>query len=493
MSNLFTKLKNFRLNELLLHISTLLKDMFLAQKPFFEIDVIQKGNFYDKKGRVTFTAWQLTDLAFLAINHTNDFAKYSPTKNDIIDLMNEYHNYDGEFGSKLYENRNSDDTLLMFSIGFSQTQFWYQELYRIKAEYNRQVEILENLTRQISHKYNLDKECIKAIGFNLENTRKLLFCLYALGGKTNDLSKLNIDKNVSEKIPVLSIENLTRIITYYKATYKDIRGDALKENIFFVKPIIETTDKKLIIMNQYLIARKISDGPLWILREHFRKEYETEEFLILLGDLFELYFEKLLGYYLKPNKFRKLKSKGKNKKIADFIIEFKRWNIIIELKSPLLPLPARYKYPDPEIIKKFVDKLSEGIVQLDSTEVELNSKRKKVIKLLVHYDSLYVSDSTLRPIAVEKCIDKINDKSNIFFCDLIDFEQFLQTITEYADGIDTILNEKIELEKRIDGNALGKEFGQIIDRNYQSNYNRFLFEEINHYSNLSKKLLEPLK
>jgi len=105
------------------------------------------------------------------------------------------------------------------------------------------------------------------------------------------------------------------------------------------------------------------------------------------------------------------------------------------------------------------------------------------LKILVHYEPLFISDGVLRPLAVRNCTTELRSQERIFFSDLEDIESLFQIMCDLPALTQTVLLEKLSLEARDDGAAQGREFHQIIERHTEPRVNRFVNDHIDHYSN----------
>jgi len=477
-------LRKYKLDELLLNIGARIRKLYDDQEPVVtETIELQQGSVV-RRGSVTLTAWQLSDLAYLSILHTNDFAQLIPSRKTVVELMNFYHERDGRIGSEWFESLSNEDATLGFAIGFSQKQFWYQEPHRIRAEFNRQVEILEVLAPSSSCSLELNSICRNATGFDLRTFRKLAFALYAVGARNTDLTSFRFIMEGGKLEESITTSNVHQLMDFYTADYRKIRESPLFENAFFAWPIVRTATNRRIAVNEYFLARKLADGPYWVLRNHFMslpKRSDQESFVRYFGELFDLYFEKLLKYCFPPETFNRVKEIPEQRN-ADWVLRYSDWTIIIELKSAFLPLNARKNYPDPADIKSYLPKLSLGIKQLDAT-AEVVGDYDHTLKILVHYEPLFISDGVLRPLAVRNCQKELRSTERIFFSDLEDIEQLFQIMSDSPAVAQAVLLEKLYLETQDNGAAQGKEFNQIIQRHKKIEVNRFVNNHIDHYSN----------
>jgi hypothetical protein len=476
-------LQRYKLDDLLLLIGERIRQLFNANEAATSQVLLQHQGALSRRGSVTVTAWWLADLAHLAIVNSNDFGLKTPSDNDLLELVNLFHHRDERAASAWLGSLADEDKELCIGVGFSQKQFWYQELDRIRSEFNRQVEILEVLSTKASQDLRLDKVCKQATGFGLRTFRKLASVLYAIGGQKTDLTSFRFAESMERLDRAITASNVRELMRSYTADYQQIRNSPLGENAFFMWPLVQASTNRVLAVNEYFLARKIADGPYWIFRNHFMSmpnRTDQEAFVRCFGELFDLYFEKLLRFYFPPSSFRRILGPA-GKRHADWILEYGKWTFLIELKSSFVPLAFRKNYPDPAVIRGYLLKLSDGVSQLDATSQTIGDNNQ-VLKILVHYEPLFVSDGLLRPIAVQNCGNNLASHERIFFSDLQDIEMLFQVMRDSPETAHAILTEKVELDIREDGAAVGREFSQVMNRHCKPEISRFVHGEIDHYS-----------
>lgn len=475
--------KRYRLDHLLLAIGARIMRQFDSGNPVETDALVQHDGPLSRRGLVTIAAWHLSDLAFLSTVWTHDFADRSPRPEDLVDLMNRYHERDGLIGPEWLNSMRPEDALIAWPIGMSQQQFWYQQPHMIRAEFNRQVEMLEFLWRGLRNAPNLDEVCLDATGFNLRQLRKLNFALYAVGARQTDITAMSFDGTSHVVDPIITAPNIEQLIDHYTADYARIRSSVLRENCFFIWPIVRTATGRRIVVNEYFLARKTADGPFWIIRDWYMSRStrsERESFLRYFGELFDLYFEKLLAAYLPPESYCRVKPTV-GQRIADWIIEWEDYVLIVELKSTFLPLSARRSYFKFGQLENYIAKLSEGVLQLDSTERTMDIGGTR-IKLLVHYEPLFVSDVLIRPRAVDMVKDELNSTENIFFSDLQDMEMLVHTMSANPQAARLVLEDMLLHQHPPFDIGNGKEIHDALNRVIPNTPNDFVFNKIDHYS-----------
>jgi len=207
-----------------------------------------------------------------------------------------------------------------------------------------------------------------------------------------------------------------------------------------------------------MLAKKMADGPLWILRDYFRLNKNPQDFVNYFGELFEQYVEDMLATQLNKNQYDRIPESKKEKR-ADWFIYTKNYRIIIELKSSIAGIAIKTLYPDLKNIKTYLERLSKGVLQLDNTERAYPDTNHITIKILVHYETLFFSDGMLRPFIIEQLREKLNTTKNIFLCDIGEFEWFISVMSASEAEAELIIDKKIATQ---DNPKEGIEFSQII-------------------------------
>ena len=423
---LFLHLRRFKLDQLLMLIANEIRRMFNENKPMKNIPVIRYHGPIYEKGKVTVTAWNMSDLAYLAIQKTNDFRGSGPSINNLVELCNLFLAWDNDRAKLEYEGLIGNETALKLLVGLSQKQFWYQEFHRFRDEFNRQVELLEVIPSEIGSQIDLECACNEVSGFDLRTFRTILLGLFSVAITQSDLSYLISDGSAAKAHPALTAKNVNQVIDLYRCDYKEFRQSPLLENHFYIKPIVRTSFNRLIGVNTYMFAKKIADGPFWIIRDYYHSR-GSQSFVNVFGEYFERYVEKLLQHCL-PKKSIDRVPPPQSGRYADWFIYTQHYRLIVELKSSIAGLMMRRNYPDIESILNYLEKFKEGVLQLDSTAQAYPDATRTTIKILVHYEILGLSDGFLRPIVVDAIKEKLENTEHVYFCDINEFEWFISIL-----------------------------------------------------------------
>jgi len=475
--DLFWYLRRSKLDHLLFLIADAIRGMFDHNEPVMTVPAVQLDGLYPRSGNVTVTAWNLSDLAYLAIRESNDFQAREPSVHDLVALCNLFLAWDEQRSREECAGLSNDEFLLKFSVGFSQKQFWYQELHRIRHDFNRQVELLEVIPAELGSCAELDAACVAATGFDVKTFRVILFGLYVVAGTRADIAHITSDAGGATKFhPALTAKNVNTVANLYASDYAEIRNSPLAENHFHVKPVVRTSSDRLCALNTYLFAKKVADGPFWAIREHHRVA-GSQAFVNAFGGYFEYYVEKLLRHCLRNDRFTRVPQPRRGA-YADWFLYTSKYRVIVELKSSLAALMIRRLYPDIQAIRSYLGKFQKGILQLDSTEQAYPDPSRTTIKLLVHYETLYTSDGALRPMVVESVAGQLKNANNVYFCDIGEFEWLVCIAGASESAAENVLAAKIAAEVHPE---LGREFTQVIPRVTEL-ANTYIMKHIDHWA-----------
>ena len=475
IGEMFRHLRRIKLDQLLRLIADEIRGMFNLNKPMKDVPVIRYYGPLYEKGKVTVTAWNLSDLAYLAIQESSDFQELEPSINNLIELCNFFLALDNDHAKEEYEGLTTNETKLKILVGLTKKQLWYQERYRFRDEFNRQVELLEVIPSEIKSQVELEGVCKEVSGFDLRTFRTILLALFSVAITQSDLSYLTSDGSAMKAHPALSVRNVVQVADLYTGDYQEFRQSPLLENHFYIKPIVRTSFNRIIGVNTYMFAKKIADGPFWIIRDYYRSR-GSQAFVNAFGEYFERYVEKLLQHCLPRKSFARVPA-PKSGRYADWFIYTQHYRLIVELKSSIAGLMMRRLYPDIESIQNYLEKLQEGVLQLDSTAQAYPDATRTIIKLIVHYETFHLSDTLLRPIVVDAVKEKLTNTEHVYFCDIGEFEWFISILGDSESVAESILAAKIDVESQP---AAGREFSQVIPRITDIG-NLYINKSLNHW------------
>ena len=495
-SSYYRSLRKLKLDDALRNAADYTRIMLSRDEPVH--DFIVRDRMLLKKYKITVAAWNLSEVAYHAIIAANDYGKKVDDE-FLFYAVNEHILFREAISKENYNATNKDDILMRILVGLSQQQFWYQETLWLREEFNRQVEILHKIPESICAPElfgceNFDWVFKKALDMSIDDFRSVIMLLHALNMAKLDLSRVCLPQDIIKIHSAFTDDNLRKVIEFYSTTYKGVRNSrfGIRENYLALKPIVQTDKNVLVIPDAYLMAKKMVDGPLWVIRDSFQSlpdKKSRNRFVNGYGYLFEKYVENMLKSQLSDDKYERiLESEDEGVKRADFFIKTKKYRIIVELKSGILPMMAKKMYPNMGDLKNYLEEFSKGAVQLDHTENDFVDNDRESAKILVHYEMLYVSDVLIRPYVIKTLEGKLNNKRNIFFCDVGELEWLVSVLGSSESEFEEILARKIL--KQNDG-LNNMEFRQIIPDVTEVN-NKYNHEVLNHWQKQLPGLYEKV-
>ena len=477
-STFYRRLKTFQLTDLLVQIGDLSKLLFENDNSVIEVPYTQTVGPYRRKRTMTVTAWWLVDIAYYAIQNTHDFAPSVPTRQDLMQIYSDYLQFDEKRTKQTLGTSPATEDLMTYLFGLSEKTFWYQELFKTKGRFNRDVELLEIVPTKVGSDIDVNEIIVESTGFNIRQFRKLLLALFTASLKQADLSTLTENGTAVRFDPVLTRDNLMRVVEMYSADYSEYRSSSLNENYFLVKPIVRTLHHRYVAISPFLLSRKMYDGVFWQIRDFFHTKTtgDRQRFTNGFGKLFEGYVENLLNHYLPPEQYQHIDQSGE--RVADWIISSPNYTLIVEQKSTVMSLMLRTPYADTQIFEDYQERLVEAVEQLDSSESRYCDNPGANPKLILLYDEILMAENILRDKIVALANDRIENHENYFFVHIDDFEHLMQILSENPNTFDQIMNYKIIVAPSNPGE--GQEFYQIIPRFYDKG-NLYIHNVINHY------------
>ena len=353
----------------------------------FPLNIIKHG-FINQQVEVILSAWEIQDMAYASIVNSNDYRKEIMTRKDAGVVVNLYRGYANEHSNSDYIKKGKLPDIFKFMMGMTYEQFKYQNLAWTYQSFSRNYHILLG-----SNKINRDKivdiNTITKKLFALSADEFLINVFYLLWLCSERPDPLGTDEKLYKRREnsILSKENLERIIDYYSVTYDDVRKSPIQKQLFYSKPFIVTQKKEETIMvSMYLIQMLLADGLYWLIRDYYYKNNKGTGFINAFGTMFEEYFMELAEIYLTKDMWNKIPEK--DKKSADFFVEFEDVVFLFELKSGLLGIKAKQQVPDVQQIDTFYKRnILEAYEQLKISESEYQG-RKPVIKVFLLYESM---------------------------------------------------------------------------------------------------------
>ncbi len=485
MNSFFRILKKYVLEDLLVAIGNVSRNLFNEKDPFINVPVELRvptltslgTGVKVKEGNVSISAWGLLEIAYYAIANTHDFADSSPTFLDIVKICNEYTSFENSQSKEVYEHTDSSKRIFFDLFGIAQKEFWFQNPFSLLLQFSRDVEMLQVLPEQIGSDVDFNQVFKEITGYGIKDFRLILLIIVFMGLKSADLGVSNIDASLQKANPILTKENIYTVIRSLSAGYDTYRTSSLRQQCFYSKPIVHTSHGKYVLVNQFLAVKKFSDGVFWILRDHYARKDKTEsrKFTDLFDRLFEKYVENLFVCYLHGDQYDRIPEGCEPR--ADWRIESCQYQIVLEQKSSLLSILLKDIHADIDRYDEFLERLKKGITQLIKTANAYSSAEKQTVKLLLLYDQLYMSENILKDLLVDYAKMDKEEAASFFIINIADFEHLVQILSKDEAAFNAIISEKLTLEST--PSSKGKDFDQVIARHYSGN-NLYVQEHLNH-------------
>lgn len=190
----------------------------------------------------------------------------------------------------------------------------------------------------------------------------------------------------------------------------------------------------------YLVQMMLADGLYWLIRDYYHNNQKGQVFVNAFGEMFEDYFEELMGEYLKNGFWHKIPEN--KKKSADYYVEFEKAVFIFELKSGMLGIGAKQQTPNVDLIDIFYKRnIEKAYKQLKNSELEYKGD-KPVIKIFLLYESM-PSNTQMIISSLPELFEK---DSNCYVMTIEELEMFLTTYKKDRVKFDNIVSRLITSE-----------------------------------------------
>lgn len=459
-------IRKFPTDEIIIYGNKLTKEMH-DQKCFqyYLNDKCKKQNFF-------ITPWEVLDITFDSIKYSNDYRSKDIEENDFLKLIS-YHRQLRDQETN-FDNIESDFLINNIIFGLSQEEFWFQNVEYELSDYSRNFEVIKIGLKEddiiITDALNSE------IGMSVDEYNWNMWILLVISMITYDFTY--IESSNLKKI-IINDVLLNKIITYYTATYDDIRKSNVNKNIFFTKSFVKTSKGKILLTSPYYLYRVFSNGLYWLTRNHYAK-LDSQLFVNKFGTWFEKYVEQVLKTYLKSYQFEKIVEPKKEKK-ADWAIISNKYILLLEQKSALAKLGLKQINPDNGELLIYFQKLSEGYEQLEKSEKFYSNmyENKTIIKILVHYEKLYIPEQS------QDTIEKLVNIRDVFMANISEVEGLIYLLSESESKFENLIERKLILEKENynEGRSFDKLLSELkIELDYTVN-------KLKHVDELKAKIL----
>lgn len=447
----FIYASNFSLKSMLKGVARLAFDIFnSADSDFKQFAGCRNYTINDGKrshtNRTLLVQTWIIDLIYdlICLKNTGNSIITNSEMLRLISLYNDYCNHRNS--SKL--NKKSD--FLLYLYGFLGEQKQFQDISLLFDSFNREKYILDVVSKKEHSKniYGIDvkQEFMNKTGFSTDAYSSLILLIWIYFSNCQPFIK-NTDIKIEFTHPIISSDNLIKIIEKYSISIDEIRSTNLKRQIFYSKPIIKIDDE-YISANPFLLLCLFVNSNYWIMRDLYKeKRKDNQRFVNAFGAFFEIYVEEVLENCLHESEFEKIPEE--KEKRADWYLKLGDYNFLIEQKSSLSMLGIKQNQPDIEMMKKHILKnWGEAVRQLDSTQAAMGLNNP--IKIILLYEDYYKSE----------CLDELfkldhnlkNDRK-YWLVTISEFEMLMMTYKENPDLFAEIISEKdkAEMEKSQSG------------------------------------------
>lgn len=413
-------------------------DQFKMFATFKEYNVVYNGRRY--KNKVTLYQTSLIDVIYEVIKY-NQYGLNEISPDQALFLVNLYLDMDN---SRTPKKRSHTDFMLSL-FGNIGEQKKFQATSDFFDDFSREKYILETISKKKHPKNDIyidfQKEFLEETSISTDDYSALLFVLFAyFCNISNVFNPSNIKSELDN--PALSNERITAMLKKYSVSIDEVRGNSMKRQIFYLKPLLEI-DGVYISVNPFLLLCTFANSNFWVIRNRYMNaSKDTQRFTNAFGKYFEIYFEEILQNCLPKEQFENIPESSDGKR-ADWHITIGEYHFLIEQKSAISMLEIKQSKPDVEAMKKHILKnWGEAVGQLKETQKIL--KLDNAIKIILVYEDYY--NSICLDMLFDLNPNLTNDK-NYWLVSIQDFERLIYTYKTDPKKFFKIVNEKIEAER----------------------------------------------
>lgn len=442
----FTHAYNFTKDSMIKEITNLAKHVFLTHMDQSGGFMSDEYYFYDDgkqktRYKVKIVQTRLIDVLY-EVCCLKQYGSKVITRDETLHLINLYHGYEDVKEKELLRNNN----VILYVLGFLGEQKKFQGPAVFFEEFAREKYILDivsyNSPKDKTFGIDVKKEFLDETGFCTDDYSAILLLIWFLfTNSAGDLTDAKITNTLKYRNPILSPENVLKVINKYVITLDKIKEHPLKRQVFYAYPLIKDGDT-YIPSNPYLLLALFANSNYWVLRnKYLHLGKKSQNFTSAFGCYYETYFADVLKNCLESNSFKKI-PEANNAKRADWHIKIGSYNFFIEQKSSISLLGIKQSHPDVNALKKhLIEHWKEAIEQLNETQAFYNYDN--VIKVILVYEDYYISAALDELYKLDPSI--INDKK-VWLVTINEFESLLQLYKSSPDIALSIIDEKDRIE-----------------------------------------------
>ena len=237
---------------------------------------------------------------------------------------------------------------------------------------------------------------------------------------------------------------------------------------------------KYIITNIPALLISFSEFIYWTIRNYYNS-IESRDFTTYFGHCFEYY---LNDFFIEYN-INAEKIDEDNDKKPDWKIETNNYIFLIEQKAGLYPMDTRSITSNNrfDALNSYLkNNLEKAFIQLNNYKIKSN---KIIIRICLTFEQIYMTE--LVQEIVLPTISNITDQHLNWIVPINEFEKLFIILSEDEDKFNSIIEEKIRLEKNLDKNGRG------FDKLLETYKNKYTNEKIDYFHQILNEELEILK
>ena len=443
----------------------------------FPLDIMEFG-FIPKQVSVMLSAWDIQDMAYLSIRHSNDFRNGNLSSQDVGTIVNLYRGHENEHSNSEFLKDAALSEIFKFIMGMTYEQFKYQNLAWPIQNFCRNYHILigsSNINREKI--IDINQITNELLGLNVDELLAVEIMILWLCSKNPDPLSAPETLYHRTETSVITKETLERVVAYYSITYEEVWNSPIGKQIFYSKPFVITKkSQESIMVSFYLLVMTFADGLYWLVRDYYRNNNLGQRFINAFGEMFEGYFEELASIYLDKKQWFKIPEQ--KKKSADYYVEFDDVILLFELKSGLLGIGAKQQVPDIQQIDTFYKRnILEAYEQLKNSEEEYCGE-KPILKIFLLYES-----ATNMQIIMSSIPDIFVKDKGCYIMTIEDLEMLLATYQNDRENFKKVIHKLIRNE-----NTEGK-FESVLNvlNEYGATGDMHFIDERDYFANILKR------
>lgn len=381
----------------------------------------------------------ISKIIYLSITESNDYKSNVKTIDDYKRIMINLNHIMLDEDNSFWKLNNDDiDNFDYFLAMVSQTQMWWQSYHDLFRKIGRIKNIFNTSNNIDIININPNDMILRTFGITLNDFITYCENLFLLTYYGTDITKIKSETLKEYNMSKIVVDEIINVLT---VSYDECKNSKVGYNIVLYRPIIKTSKGEIIVSNYIALLKSLSELPYYLIRNKYMDNKQT--FPNDFGVLFENYLPTLFN---NNSKYKPLKiSSPTKKKMADWILETEDYIFIIEQKSTMMKASLKLENISLSDLDDYaVNRLGKGILQLNQSEEAVENKNnKKIVKLLLHYEDIYIQSYIKSRIEKNKNIDT----SDIVFISIEEMEDLIEILFKDEDTFSKIIKEIIRRNK----------------------------------------------